>query len=228
MKILVTGAAGLIGKSICETLKPENEIIEADILDGYVKLDVTDESNVENYFNNNNVDVVVHSAYPHTENWGNEFFDVTNELFCKNIELQLGGAFNIIKHACRQFLRTGGGNIVIMGSVSGIMNPRFDTYEGLPMTTPVAYSCIKSGLISLCKYATKYLAGENIRINVVNLSGIFDNQDSTFVKRYKKYCLNKGMLDTEDLTGLIRFLVSDDSKYINGQGIVIDDGFTLY
>ena len=116
----------------------------------------------------------------------------------------------------------------LMGSVSGVMNPRFETYEGLEMTTPVAYSCIKSGLISLCKYAVKYLAGKNIRINVVSLSGILDQQDPIFIERYKKFCLNKGMLDAEDLNGLIHFLLSDESKYINGQNIIIDDGYTLY
>ena len=99
------------------------------------------------------------------------------------MSLQLGGAFNIIKHACIKFKNNGGGNIVLLGSVSGIMNPRFDTYESLNMTTPVAYSCIKSGLISLCKYVAKYYTGLNIRINVVSVSGIFDGQ-------IQKYLLN--------------------------------------
>ena len=88
-------------------------------------------------------------------------------LFCENIKCQLGGAFNVLKYACKQFKKSGGGNVIMLGSVSGVMSPRFDTYEGLKMTTPVAYSCIKSGLISLCKYAAKYLAGSNIRINVI-------------------------------------------------------------
>ena len=115
----------------------------------------------------------------------------------------------------------------MIGSVSGIMSPRFDTYEGLNMTTPVAYSCIKSGLISLSKYAVKYLAGENIRINTISPSGVLDGQNPKFLDRYKKYCLNKGMLDADDLSGTIEFLLSNDSKFINGQNIVIDDGFTL-
>ena len=107
------------------------------------------------------------------------------------------------------------------------MNPRFETYDGLGMTTPVAYSCIKSALISLSSYATKYLKDENIRINVVSPSGIFDNQSEIFVKRYKQHCLNKGMLDASDLNGVVDFLLSNNSKYINGQNIIIDDGFTL-
>ena len=227
MKVLITGAAGLIGKAINEKIKDNYVVTNADIVDGYELLDVTSESDVEYFFKNNNFDAVIHSAYPRTENWGANFFDVTNELFCKNINLQLGGAFNVLKHACLQFKKNGHGNIIFIGSVSGVMSPKFDTYEGLKMTTPVAYSCIKSGLISLSKYAVKYLAGENIRINTISPSGVLDGQNPLFLERYKKYCLNKGMLDADDICGVIEFLLSTNSKYINGQNIIVDDGFTL-
>jgi enoyl-[acyl-carrier-protein] reductase (NADH) len=35
------------------------------------------------------------------------------------------------------------------------------------------------------------------------------------------------MLDPKDLNGVLIFLLSDMSSYINGQNIVVDDGFTL-
>ena len=35
------------------------------------------------------------------------------------------------------------------------------------------------------------------------------------------------MLDPTDLTGTLIYLLSDMSKYINGQNIIIDDGFTI-
>jgi NAD(P)-dependent dehydrogenase (short-subunit alcohol dehydrogenase family) len=34
------------------------------------------------------------------------------------------------------------------------------------------------------------------------------------------------MLDPSDLSGTLVFLLSDDSKYINGQNIVVDDGWS--
>jgi NAD(P)-dependent dehydrogenase (short-subunit alcohol dehydrogenase family) len=48
-----------------------------------------------------------------------------------------------------------------------------------------------------------------------------------FKKRYKQSCLSKGLLNSEDLIGTIIFLLSDDSKYINGQNIIVDDGWSL-
>ena len=35
------------------------------------------------------------------------------------------------------------------------------------------------------------------------------------------------MLNSSDINGIIIFLLSDESKFINGQNIIIDDGFTL-
>jgi len=35
------------------------------------------------------------------------------------------------------------------------------------------------------------------------------------------------MLDKSDLKGTLVYLLSDVSKYVNGQNIVVDDGFNL-
>ena len=69
---------------------------------------------------------------------------------------------------------------------------------------------------------------QNIRINCVSPGGIEDNQDKRFISNYKKHCNTKGLLDSDDLNGLINFLISEDSKYINGQNIIIDDGWSLW
>ena len=35
------------------------------------------------------------------------------------------------------------------------------------------------------------------------------------------------MLDANDICGALVYLLSDTSKYVNGQNIVVDDGFSL-
>ena len=77
MNILVTGANGLIGKEISNFLENKYNVIRSDITDDYEYLDVTNEKSVEKFFKNRKIDAVVHSAYPRTENWGLDFFDVT-------------------------------------------------------------------------------------------------------------------------------------------------------
>jgi len=40
-------------------------------------------------------------------------------------------------------------------------------------------------------------------------------------------CNEKGMLDPEDMAGPLVFLLSDASKYITAQNLIVDDGFSL-
>jgi NAD(P)-dependent dehydrogenase (short-subunit alcohol dehydrogenase family) len=95
------------------------------------------------------------------------------------------------------------------------------------MTVPVEYAAIKSGLIHLTKYMAKYFKGMNIKVNTLSPGGIFDNQPESFLKNYKDNCSNKGMLDKSDLKGTLIYLLSDMSQYVNGQNIIVDDGFIL-
>lgn len=73
----------------------------------------------------------------------------------------------------------------------------------------------------------KQFKGMNIRVNTLSPGGIFDHQPEIFLNKYNKKCLSKGMLDKSDLKGSLLYLLSDMSSYVNGQNIIIDDGFTL-
>ena len=96
------------------------------------------------------------------------------------------------------------------------------------MTLPVEYAAIKGAVINLTKYLASYLGKYNIRVNAISPGGIFDNHPESFVKEYcKKVVLGNRMANTDDLTGVLNFLLSDASKYITGQNIIVDGGFTL-
>jgi len=92
---------------------------------------------------------------------------------------------------------------------------------------PVEYAAIKAAIIHLTRYMAKYLKGMNIRVNALCPGGILDKQPPAFLAAYGKNCLNKGMLDKSDLQGSLIYLLSDSSSYVNGQYIVVDDGFSL-
>ena len=92
---------------------------------------------------------------------------------------------------------------------------------------PVEYAVIKSALIHLTKYMAKYFKGMNIRVNSISPGGILDSQPGIFIKSYNEQCITKGMLDKSDLKGTLLYLLSDLSRYVNGQNLIVDDGFTL-
>ena len=107
------------------------------------------------------------------------------------------------------------------------MVPKFEIYNRTNMTMPVEYAAIKSGLIHLTKYMAQYFKADQIRVNAISPGGILDNQPQSFLNEYKKHCAMKGMLDPSDIVGALIFLLSDHSKYVNGQNIIVDDGFSL-
>ena len=190
--------------------------------DGYTVTLSTDGSVPDNLINN--YDVVFDLKY--NNNIGSNGKDRYDD-FVENIGLNLGGYFTTSQKFARYFQKQGYGNIINISSIYGVVAPKFEVYDGTTMTTPVEYAAIKSGLIHLTKYMAKYFKGMNIKVNTLSPGGIFDNQPETFLENYKDQCLDKGMLDKSDLKGTLVFLLSDMSKYINGQNIIVDDGFSL-
>ena len=153
--------------------------------------------------------------------------DVEYSDLCENMNLNLGGYFLTSQQMAAFFLRQGHGNIVNIASIYGVVAPKFDIYNHTEMTMPVEYAVIKAGLIHLTKYMAKYFKGKNIRVNALSPGGILDAQPTIFLDAYRQACLNKGMLDKTDLVGSLLYLLSDLSTCVNGQNLIVDDGFTL-
>lgn len=250
--VIVTGGAGLLGKEFIKAIVEQNGIaIIADInkevgketkkllqkelksknID-FVKLDITSKESINKMIKKislkyGKIDALVNNAYPRNKNYGRKFFDVEYDDFQENIALNLGGYFTTSQQIANYFKKQGYGNIINISSIYGVCAPKFEVYDNTPMTMPVEYAVIKSGLIHLTKYMAKYFKGLNIKVNTISPGGITDNQNELFLAQYKSECLNKGMLDKTDIKGTLVYLLSDLSKYVNGQNIVVDDGFTI-
>lgn len=250
--IVITGGAGLIGREFIKAVADQNGIaIIADVNEelgkklkdnlseelnskhiDFVKLDINSKYSLRkciNYLEKKygRIDALVNNAYPRNKSYGNNFFDVEHSDFVENLGLNLGGYFLTSQQFAKYFQNQGHGNIVNISSIYGVVAPKFEIYENLKMTMPVEYAVIKSGIIHLTKYMAKYLKGKNIRINTLSPGGILDKQPKKFLKKYNQYCSKKGMLNAKDLSGTLVFLLSDMSCYLNGQNIVVDDGFIL-
>lgn len=246
--VVVTGGAGLLGRDFCKiiaqnggiAIMAERTIEVAEKITAELglenifpaKIDITDTQSVENLISEisqkyGKIDALVNSAYPRNKNYGKHFFDVTYDDFCENVGMNLGGYFLTSQLFAKYFYEQGYGNIINISSIYGVVAPRFEIYEGTAMTTAVEYAAIKSGLLHLTKYMAKYFKGKNIRVNAISLGGLEDGQPNSFLENYKKQCLNKGMLDACDVSGALLYLLSDLSIFVNGQNLIIDDGFTL-
>lgn len=170
---------------------------------------------------------VVNCSYPQQDAFGTRFENVDPRVFQDNVARHLGGFFVVAQKSLALFSRQGFGGLVMFSSVYGVINPRFEIYNGTGMTKEIEYSVVKSGIIHMTKYLAKYYSGKGIRVNCISPGGVFNDQDPLFVGNYNKYCNGVGMMDPSDLAGATVFLLSEDSACITGQNLVVDDGFSL-
>ena len=246
--IAITGGAGRIGSAIAHDLiqkgynvllgdvnKKELTKIQKALKSKSLQIysgDLTSAKNIDNFINFgvkkfNSIDAAVHCSYPKSKKWGTKFESLQEKYLNYDIQKQLGGTIIFAQKITKYFLKNKRGNLVLVSSIQGISPPKFEHYKNLKMSSPIEYSAIKAGVISIGKYLAKYFKGKNIRVNIVSPGGIKDNQPAKFIKRYKKSCNSKGLLDGSDVSKLISFLLSNESKYITGQNLIIDDGWSL-
>ena len=83
-------------------------------------------------------------------------------------------------------------------------------------------------LICLTKYVATYWAKDGVRCNAIAPGGVFSNQPNEFVTKLESLIPLGRMAEEDEYSGLIVFLCSDASSYINGETIVIDGGRSIW
>ena len=246
--VAITGGCGRIGSALAkDLLKRGYKVLLGDINKNKLikfknKLkssnveiffgDLTAKKNIDSFITFGlkkfkKIDSVVCCSYPSSKEWGTRFEDLKENFLKEDLYKQLGSTIIFCQRIIKYFLKKKKGNIILISSVQGMQAPKFEHYHNLKMNSPIEYSAIKSGIISVSKYLSKYYKNKNIRVNCISPGGIKDNQPNLFIKRYRKSSNLKGLLDGKDISKLILFLLSDQSKYIAGQNLVIDDGWSL-
>ena len=245
--IVVTGGAGVIGQHFVRAISAKGGIpVVADInfdaaqlvaksCIGYAEaahLDIVNKNSIIDLITDllqrhGHIDALVNNAYPRNKSYGKNLEVVDYHDFCENLNMHLGGYFLVAQQFCLAFKRQGYGNIINMSSIYGSIAPRFEVYSGTSMTMPVEYAAIKSAVEHLTRYFAQYFKGAKIRVNCLSPGGILVDQPQSFLEAYKKYCGSKGMLEVDDILGGLIFLLSDESTFISGQNIIVDDGFSL-
>jgi NAD(P)-dependent dehydrogenase (short-subunit alcohol dehydrogenase family) len=236
--IIITGGNGLLGKAIIKRLKSEGAFcinfeinIESNDDLSSVYCDITDNDSIDKalslvYSKYPKVDGLVNNAYPRTKDWAAKFEEINASSWKQNIDWQLNSYFYITQKVAIYMAEQNSGSIINMTSIYGVVGPDFSVYNGTSMTMPAAYSAIKGALINFSRYLASYFGPKQIRINAVSPGGIFDNQNEVFVENYCSKVPLRRLGSPEDIAPTVAFLLSDDSKYITGQNIIVDGGWT--
>lgn len=137
------------------------------------------------------------------------------------LNTNLKGAFNMMHHFTRSFLKQKSGKIINISSVSGVMGN----------AGQANYSASKAGLIGLTKSVARELASRGICVNAV-APGFIDTDmtgnmpDS--VKDGLKSMIPMGRIGApEDIAETVAFLAGSAADYITGQVICVDGGMAI-
>jgi len=243
--IVITGGNGFLGSQITDSLLYEKaNVYIIDINNPkkkkstkYFKSDITNERHLKEILKffklkKIKIDVLINNAaidYPPLKSKKNNFKleAFPNKLWDKDISVSLKGSYLCTKVFGSYMSKFKKGSIINVSSDLGIIAPDQRIYKNSGFVKPVTYSVVKHGIIGLTKYTSSYWGKKNIRCNAITPGGIYNNQNSSFVKKINQLIPLGRMAKKNEYNGLILFLCSDLSSYMTGSVVVADGGRTI-
>lgn len=246
--VVITGAAGGIGRQLCRRFCEEGSVVVGlDLNDeglnslreelsefskqlSVAKLDITDHAAVSDAINGihartGRIDILVNNA-----GWdvAMQFVETTPEFWDKVISINLRGPLNLQHAVVPLMIEAGGGKIINIASDAGRVGSSGES----------VYSACKGGIIAFSKTLARETARKDVRVNVVcpgptdtALLRSFTGDGEYGQKIYdglKRAIPLKRLGQPEDIPGAVAFLASDDANFITGQVISVSGGLTMH
>jgi 3-oxoacyl-[acyl-carrier protein] reductase len=137
------------------------------------------------------------------------------------IATNLRGTLRLTRMVLRQMrLRGGGGSIVNISSVVSLRG-----YRGMAV-----YAATKGGIDAMTRALARELGSWGIRVNSVAPGYLSTEMSETLNEEQRRKILRRTPLGRlgvpEDVVGPVNFLLSDESRFVTGQILVVDGGIT--
>lgn len=146
---------------------------------------------------------------------------MTEEEYDEVLNTNLKGAFHMIRHLTRNFMKQRGGKIINISSVSGVAGN----------AGQANYAASKAGLIGLTKSVARELASRNVCVNAVAPGFISTEMTEAMPEQIREEAVKKiplGRMGTpEDVARTVLFLAGSDADYITGQVLCVDGGMVM-
>ena len=117
--------------------------------------------------------------------------------------------------------------IVNIGSIYGVLGNDPKLYKGTEVPpTPAWYAASKGAMVALTKWQSTNLAP--VRSNCICPGGIFRGHSDNFNRGYAAKVPLGRMATEDDIVGPVLFLASDAARYITGQVLMVDGGYSAW
>jgi SDR family mycofactocin-dependent oxidoreductase len=156
-----------------------------------------------------------------------------DRVFRDIVDVNLIGVWNTVTAAVPSMQAAGnGGAIVVVSSTQGLKGTGGDGTAG-----SCAYTATKHAVVGLMRNFTHWLANDNIRVNTIHPTGVetpmirnetggawvAENPEATAAITN---LLPVSMIQPEDVSDAVLWLVSDHAKYVTGVALPVDAGFS--
>ena len=236
-RVLVTGGTSGIGAGIARAFRAAGAAVEitgrrasAEEYDSdfegfaYHPLQMTDGAAIEALAGElSGLDVLVNNAGQNLPGGRNEY---EPEVFEESVAINLFGAYRMAA-ACKTRLAKseleGGGSVINLASMSA--------YFAVPMVP--GYGAAKAGVVQMTKNLAVAWAGEGIRVNAV-APGLVESNMTGVMKGVE--ALEKPLMERtpmrrwgtpEDIAPAALFLASPAARFVTGQTLAVDGGFSV-
>jgi NAD(P)-dependent dehydrogenase (short-subunit alcohol dehydrogenase family) len=227
-RIFVTGAAAGIGEATAQLFRQEGaQVVGVDVAEaeGVAYCDVTNPDSVSAAMDAaiaelGGLDVLANVA---GVNWFSKIDDITLELWNRHLAVNLTGPM-LVTQAALPHLRASTGNIVTVGSISGL--------QGQPYNS--SYCASKAGLIMFMKALAVELAADGIRVNLVCPGGVDTAMTTNALSNIKGEIdfshfpkmmgVLPGMMAPVKIAEALAHLASDAASTTTGASLVVDNG----
>lgn len=154
------------------------------------------------------------------------------EMWTDAVGVNLVGSFHTAKAAIPHLIEGGrGGSIVFTSSTAGLRG--FGGMQG----GGLGYAASKHGIVGLMRTLSNALAPHSIRVNTVHPTAVntmmaVNPAMTAFLENYPdggphlQNPMPVSLLEPEDISATISYLVSDAARYVTGVTLPVDAGFT--
>jgi 3-oxoacyl-[acyl-carrier protein] reductase len=143
---------------------------------------------------------------------------MTDEEWRSVVDVNLTGAFHLVRAVAPGMVAAGYGRIVNVASINGLRG-KFGQAN---------YSASKAGLIGLTKTAARELGPKGVTVNAVAPGMVLTEMTLALAEEHRQRAKDESVLkqlpDVDDIAAAVLFLLSDAARMITGEVVRVDAG----